>query len=171
MHRRMPYLHDGVLGAAVADGGVGSCKIIFSHRSQVNTSTSGSPLRAGKDSKRRNSPPQDGQIRKVLSNVTMTKLIVSHNSNRNKICLCVVAPMLFGSKRPIGAESARIWQTSPTGRRRACGEISVASLTSPVRSIIKFGLLDISCYLSPAISSAAAADRRHQCNFFWSDLS
>jgi hypothetical protein len=52
-----------------AGEGTRSRRIIFSQSSHVNTSTSGRPHWPGKDSKRRSSLPQYGQVSKVLSNI------------------------------------------------------------------------------------------------------
>src|SRR5262249_297894 len=59
--------HDDGLAPEAAGDGTRSRKIICSHASHANTSTSGRPFWPGKDSKKRSSFPQPGQASKVLS--------------------------------------------------------------------------------------------------------
>jgi hypothetical protein len=69
MYRRTRDPHDDRLLPDAADVGMRSRRIIFSQSSHVNTSTSGRPLWPGKDSKKRSSLPQYGQVSKVLPNI------------------------------------------------------------------------------------------------------
>ena len=65
-----PY-DDGPVPEPTGEG-ARSLKIIFSHSSQLNTSTSGRPPRPGKDSKKRSFFPQNGQMSKALSGIGPT---------------------------------------------------------------------------------------------------
>jgi hypothetical protein len=62
-------LYDDRLPPEAADEGTRSRRIIFSQSSQVNTSTSGRPLWPGKDSNKRSSFLQYGQVSKALSTI------------------------------------------------------------------------------------------------------
>jgi len=53
--------YEANLSPGVVDEILQSCKIMFSHEPHSNTSTSGNPLRAGNDSKKRIGRPQRGQ--------------------------------------------------------------------------------------------------------------
>ena len=125
-----------------------SRKIISSHSSHVNTSTSGRPLWPGKDSKKRSSFPQNGQASKALSNigpnfideisfrwVVPAKFLVSHFHCCNKIALFILQ----------AAHTSRLCNPCPAFRHRphpsraggsqACGGLNVELLTSIVRRI------------------------------------
>jgi hypothetical protein len=100
---RMCARHDDGLARGAVDERMRSCGIMFSHTSHSNTSTSGSPLRAGNDSSTCIVTPQRGQAGITLSvadsmNPSQNEaaspqywrgatFIVAHTVCRNKIML------------------------------------------------------------------------------------
>src|SRR5215472_16346643 len=75
----MRDLHDDGLVPGGVDEGMRSCRIMFSHTSHANTSTSGSPFCAGNDSKKLIAIPQQGQASKTLSEVGTICFITQRN--------------------------------------------------------------------------------------------
>lgn len=149
---------DGLASAAVGER-MWSCKIMFSHESHVNTSTSGSPVCAGNDSKKRIADPHEGQASEILPPTDIAsssrdkmasrqfadpqllrsaKNIVSHSYRRKEILLSRryvpsgSCSMHVRSRRKSPVAPGRCCSSS---RRQGCGELGAPCLKSIVRPI------------------------------------